>query len=128
MKLLLDACVFLWLNGDLEKIPGRVQDACATSDNELYLSVASSWEIALKWQSGRLTLPEEPSLWIPSRRERSGVEALAISEDDAFMVARLPPLHKDPFDRMLVSQALGGGMTLITPDPLIRQYPVRVLW
>lgn len=128
MKALLDTCVFLWLNADLEKIPLHVRDVCATRDNELYLSAASAWEVALKWKSGRLILPEEPSLWIPSRREKNGVETLPITEEDAFTLAKLPPLHKDPFDRMLVCQALSRGLVIVTPDPLIRQYPARMLW
>jgi PIN domain nuclease of toxin-antitoxin system len=98
------------------------------AENELYLSAVSAWEIAVKWAAGRLTLPEEPSVWIPSRREQNGVEALPVTEEATVQVTKLPALHKDPFDRMLVCQAIAEGMVVVTPDPLIRQYPVRVFW
>ena len=128
MRLLLDTCTFLWLNGDLDQLPPRVRQSLEVAENELYLSAVSAWEIAVKWAAGRLTLPEEPSVWIPSRREQNGVEALPVTEEATVQVTKLPALHKDPFDRMLVCQAIAEGMVVVTPDPLIRQYPVRVFW
>ena len=86
------------------------------------------WEIAVKWGARRLILPEEPAVWVPSRREQNGVAALPVTEDAAAQVTKLPGLRKDPFDRMLVCQAMGEGLAIVTPDPLIRQYPVRVFW
>ena len=128
MRLLLDTCTFLWLNGDLQQVPAKVREACQSTENDLYLSVVSAWEIALKWAAGRLRLPEEPSIWVPSRREQNGVESLPVTEEAVFQVTKLPGLHKDPFDRMLVCQAVSEGLAIVTPDPLIRQYPVRVFW
>ena len=128
MRLLLDTCTFLWLNGDPERLPPRVREAFESTENDLYLSAVSVWEIAVKWAAGRLTLPEEPSVWVPSRREQNGVASLAVTEEAVVQVTKLPKLHKDPFDRMLVCQAVSEGLTVVTPDPLIRQYPVRVLW
>jgi len=128
LRLLLDTCTFLWLNGDPEQLPPRVRQSFEVMENELYLSAVSVWEIAIKWAAGRLTLPEEPSVWVPSRREQNGVESLPVTEEAAVQVTKLPALHKDPFDRMLVCQAVSEGLIVVTPDPLIRQYPVRVFW
>ena len=86
------------------------------------------WEIAVKWTAHRLTLPDEPSVWVLSRREQNGVEPLPVTEEAALQLTKLPPLHKDPFDRMLICQAITDGLVVVTPDPLIRQYPVRVFW
>ena len=88
----------------------------------------SAWEIASKHRAGKLPLPEPPDQLIRTEREWRGVAALAFDEESAFQVLRLPPLHRDPFDRMLISQAIAGGLAIVTPDPLIAQYPVRVIW
>ncbi len=125
---MLDTCTFLWLNGDLSQIPPTVREACESANNELYISPVSAWEIAVKWAAGRLCLPAEPSLWIPARREQNGIEPLPLTEDAVLQVTKLPPLHRDPFDRMLICQAVTEGLAIVTPDPLIRQYPVRVFW
>ena len=87
------------------------------------------WEIATKYRAGRLPLPEPPDRSIPTERDlRGALPAFAFDEDAALQVLRLPQLHRDPFDRMLISQAIAGGLAIITPDPLISQYPVRVIW
>jgi len=92
------------------------------------LSVVSAWEIAVKHASGRLPLPEHPGRLVPEERERRGIASLAFDEESALHVTRLPALHRDPFDRMLVSQAIVHGMTIVTPDPRIAVYPARTLW
>ena len=96
--------------------------------NEVLLSAVSTWEIASKYRAGRLPLPEPPDQLIPTERRLRGVAALAFDEDSALQVTRLPPLHRDPFDRMLISQAIAHGLAIVTPDPSITQYPVRVIW
>ena len=113
---------------DLQQLSAEVRAACESAENELYLSAVSVWEIAVKWAARRLVLPEEPTVWIPRRRTQNGIEALPVTEDAAAQMSKLPPLHKDPFDRMLVCQAITEGLQVVTPDHLIRQYPVRVLW
>jgi PIN domain nuclease of toxin-antitoxin system len=92
------------------------------------LSAVSVWEIASKHKAGRLPLPEPPDTLIPTERRLRGVDPLAFDEDSALQVLRLPPLHRDPFDRMLVSQAIAHSLAIVTPDPLVTQYPVRVIW
>jgi PIN domain nuclease of toxin-antitoxin system len=96
--------------------------------NQRYLSSASAWEIGLKYGVGRLPLPHKPDIYIPQIRKKSGIEALAIDEQAALYTARLPRLHTDPFDRMLVAQAILHGMAILTPDDAIAEYAVRVLW
>lgn len=128
MKLLLDTCTFLWLNGQVEQLPNGVQEVLQSDENELFLSAASAWEIAVKYAGGRLTLPQNPAVWIPSRRELNGITSLPIAEESTLHLMKLQLLHKDPFDRILVCQAIAEGLTILTPDPLIRQYPVRVFW
>ena len=128
MKLLLDTCTFLWISGGSRSLPPRVAELYRSTEHEVFLSAASAWEIAIKHQNGRLLLPESAQLLVPGERERLGVVALPIDEESALHVARLPPLHRDPFDRMIVAQAIVHGMTILTPDPLVTQYPARTLW
>jgi PIN domain nuclease of toxin-antitoxin system len=86
------------------------------------------WEITTKHKAGKLPLPEPPERLIPTERRLRGVDAFAFDEDAALVVSRLPLLHRDPFDRMLISQAIAHGLAIVTPDPQIAQYPVRIVW
>lgn len=128
MRLLLDTCTFLWLNLSPERLSARAHDLCRDPDNALYLSVASAWEIAAKHRGGHLALPQDPPEYVPSRRALNGVLSLRFREEDALQLTRLPSIHKDPFDRMLICQAISRGLTIVTPDPHIRQYPVKTIW
>ncbi len=128
MKLLLDTCTFLWVIQGASPLSKRAADLFRAPDNEVYLSAASAWEIAVKHALGRLPLPEPPERFVPAMREAHGVAPLPIDEEAALHVSKLPALHRDPFDRVLVSQAIVHGLTLLTPDPLITQYPARTLW
>jgi PIN domain nuclease of toxin-antitoxin system len=127
VRLLLDTCTFLWLAGG-GPLSTDAADAIRTPANDVFLSAASVWEVVTKYQRGRLTLPESPERLIPTERRLRGLAALAFDEDSAFQGTRLPWLHRDPFDRMLISQAIAHGLAIVTPDPLIAQYPVRVIW
>ena len=127
MRLLLDTCTFLWLAGGAS-LSAVAAASIRDPSNQVFLSAVSTWEIASKWRAGRLALPEPPDRLIPIERGLRGVLALAFDEESALQVIRLPPLHRDPFDRMLISQAIAGSLALVTPDPLISQYPVRVIW
>ena len=127
MKLLLDTCTFLWLAGGGRLSPAAAS-AIATPANEVFLSAASVWEIVTKHKLGRLPLPESPDRLIPTERTLRGLAALPFDEEAAFQGLRLPWLHRDPFDRILIAQAIAHGLVIVTPDPLITQYPVRVVW
>lgn len=128
MKVLLDTCTFLWLAGGGRALPPRAAALFQSHDNEVFLSAASAWEIAIKHAAGKLPLPVGPQALIVDERERLGVETLAIDEESALHVTRLPALHRDPIDRLLIAQALVHGLTILSPDPLISQYPARVVW
>jgi PIN domain nuclease of toxin-antitoxin system len=128
VRLLLDTCTFLWLAGGATSLPPAAVNLIRDPANEVCLSSVSVWEIATKYRAGRLPLPEPPDRLIPTERDLRGVTPLAFDEESALQVLRLPALHRDPFDRMLISQAIAGGLAIVTPDPLISQYPVRVIW
>jgi PIN domain nuclease of toxin-antitoxin system len=127
VKLLLDTCTFLWLAGGSDLSPAAAA-AVRTPANDLFLSAVSVWEIVAKHKAGKLALPEPPDRLIPTERDLRGVQALPFDEDAALQGARLPALHRDPFDRMLIAQAIALGLAIVTPDPLIVQYPVRTIW
>ena len=128
MKLLLDTCTFLWLAGGGRSLSHGAADAVRDPSNEVFLSAVSTWEIVVKHGMGRLPLPESPDRLIPIERRLRGIAALAFDEDSALQGLRLPQLHRDPFDRLLIAQAIAFGLAIVTPDPLIAQYPVRVIW
>lgn len=75
-----------------------------------------------------MPLPQPPQQFIPAQRRAHGIETLPLDEDAVLQLPRLPDIHKDPFDRMLICQAIAHGMTILTPDPLITRYPVRTAW
>jgi PIN domain nuclease of toxin-antitoxin system len=96
--------------------------------NEVYLSAVSVLEIARKYAQGRISLPSHPSTLVPVVRRDSGIESLALTETDALAAEKLQLFHKDPFDRMLIAQAIMGGLAIITSDRAFEPYPVRVIW
>jgi PIN domain nuclease of toxin-antitoxin system len=128
VKLLLDTCTFLWALSGEPPLPVRVAAMVQDPDNEVFLSAASAWEIAIKCAAGKLRLPEDPARFVPAMRAERGFTALAVDEESALHVTKLPPLHGDPFDRLLVSQAIVHGMTIVTPDPIVARYPARTMW
>ena len=128
MRLLLDTCTFLWIVGGAKDLSPAAKRAFADPANEAFLSAVSGWEIAVKYRLGRLPLPMPPDEFVPAQRRAHGLEPLPVDEESALHVAKVPDLHKDPFDRMLVAQAIVGGLVLLTPDDQIREYPVRTLW
>ena len=128
MRLLLDTCTFLWIAVDAKDLSGRARKLFVDPGNDVFLSVASAWEIAVKNRLGKLPLPEPVERFVPALRERHGIESLSLDEESALHEARLPALHRDPFDRILVSQAIVHGLVILTPDSQIQQYPVRTTW
>ena len=128
MKLLLDTCAFLWIVADAPDLSRRARELFQAADNEVYLSAASAWEIAVKHGLGRLPLPDSSDRFVREMRDAHGIASLPLDEESALHASRLPALHGDPFDRILVSQAIVHGLTILTPDPLVTQYPGRTAW
>jgi len=127
MRLLLDTHIFLWyISGD-PKLAGVFRDAISDSVNEVFVSVVSFWEATIKYQLGKLPLPESPELYFPAQRRKHDVENLSLDEVSVSKLAGLPPYHRDPFDRMLICQALSNGLSLVTVDPQIHEYHVPIL-
>ena len=128
MDILLDTVTFLWWVSGNRKLPTPTAEALRDPAQRVYLSAASAWEIAVKHSLGKLALPDDPSVFVPAERARHEIEPLPIGEMECLQVGKLPALHRDPFDRMLVAQAIVHGLQIATSDPLIRQYPCRWLW
>ena len=122
MKILLDTHIFLWFITKDNRLSEKYCDAIINPDNEVYLSVVSVWEAMIKYQLGKLPLPESPETYLPKQREKHLVSSLSIDESTITQLAKLPPLHRDPFDRLLLCQALQYDLIIITEDQLIISY------
>ncbi len=127
MRLLLDTHVFLWYISADPQLPAVFRDSIRDSGNEAHLSVASVWEAVVKYALGKLPLPAAPAEYLPQQRMAHRIAGLPVEEDALKHLAKLPLLHRDPFDRILISQALQHGLTLVTVDDAIRAYPVPTL-
>lgn len=122
MKLLLDTHILLWAAITPERIPKAARDMLEDRENELFFSAASFFEIAIKRALGRADFHVEPSLLWRGLRD-NGYKELTIATAHTLALESLPALHKDPFDRILVAQAMVEGMTLLTSDAVVAQYP-----
>jgi len=127
-RYLLDTCTFLWLVAGSDSLPEAVRDIIRNPDNAVFLSVVSAWEIVVKHGSGRLPLPQKPDLFVRKQREDHLLESLPLLEAHVLTLIKLPGIHHDPFDRMLICQAVAEGLTILTPDEAITQYPIRTVW
>lgn len=126
-RFLVDTQVWLWLQAEPERIDGGLLARLSDSANELLLSAASSWEIAIKHALGRLELPAPPERYVPDRMRASGTTALAIEHAHTLRVASLPHHHRDLIDRMLVAQAQSLGTAIVTADDVFELYDVEVI-
>jgi PIN domain nuclease of toxin-antitoxin system len=127
MKLLVDTQCWLWLRTSPEKLHTSVLDVAADPATELVFSVASSWEIAIKYALGKLLLPIAPAQYVPERLRSGGFTSLPISLTHALTVAELPHIHRDPFDRLLVAQARCEELTVLTSDEIFAEYNIPVM-
>ena len=128
MKFLLDTHAFLWWLSDPEKLSSRAFETIEAAEHEIYLSPASSWEIAIKMRLGRLALPKDLSSYIPQKMLSNGFRSLGIEQIHALETYHLPDHHRDPFDRMLIAQARVEKMPIITKDALIEKYVIETVW
>lgn len=128
MDILLDTATFLWWIAGDKRLPSTMASVLRDPDHRVWLSAASCWEIAIKHASRKLPLPEDPTVLVPEQRAKHDIELLPIGELETLQVGKLPSLHRDPFDRMLVAQSIIHGLQIATSDPLVRQYPCRWIW
>jgi|SRR5882724_4236693 len=128
MKYLLDTMVWMWSVGSVENIGDRGREILADGEAEIYLSSASCWELAIKTQLGKYILPESPTSYVPKRLAEQGIRPLAITHIHAVKVYDLPLHHRDPFDRLIITQALMEDLVILTSDRDFKKYPVEVLW
>jgi PIN domain nuclease of toxin-antitoxin system len=128
MRALMDTQAFLWWIMDDPRLSLPARSVIVDGSNELYFSAASAWEIAIKVQIGRLRLSEKPEILISEHLARNSFESLPINIRHALHVFNLPEHHKDPFDRIIISQAIIEGLNIITSDREFSKYPVEVIW
>jgi PIN domain nuclease of toxin-antitoxin system len=128
MRALLDTHAFLWWNTNDPQLSDTARGIIANGQNEVYLSAASAWEIAIKAARGRLILPDTPERYVSQRLARHRFLALPVQISHALHVAALPWHHADPFDRLLIAQSQLEQLPLITADEDIVRYDVQVIW
>jgi len=127
VRVLVDTQCWLWMQAEPDRFSSETRKLLLDPDNELFLSAASSWEIAIKYALGKLPLPEPPSSYVPSRLRSSGVIGLAIEHAHALHVESLPPHHRDPFDRLLVAQAQLEALPILSADRAFALYAVTIV-
>lgn len=127
MKILLDTHIFLWLIIGDERLHTNLRNTIRNPENLVYLSVVSIWETIVKHKLGKLPLPEPPETYLSAQRERHFITSISLDEQSIVQIVNLPLLHRDPFDRMLICQALQHELTIATVDSAIRAYSVSVI-
>jgi PIN domain nuclease of toxin-antitoxin system len=128
MNALLDTHRFIWWVTDAPQLSNNAKDFIANPDNNIFFSVASAWEIIIKVNAGKLHIPGEAGSYITSRLTDNKFEVLGIELFHVLQIAKLPALHRDPFDRIIIAQSQAMGMPILTIDRLIAQYDIDVIW
>jgi PIN domain nuclease of toxin-antitoxin system len=128
MDILLDTVTFLWWMEGNRRIPPSIVASLRDTDNRVFLSAVSAWEVTIKHGAGKLTLPASPDQFVAEARRQHGIAPLPITEEEVVQVGKLPRIHGDPFDRLLAAQAIVRGLVLVTPDPMLQMYPCRSRW
>jgi len=128
VTLLLDTCTFIWLCSAPEKLGDSAATALDSQSNDRALSLASVWEITLKYHSGKLPLPEQPDRWIEEQLRLQDIDVLPLQRTTLYRAGALPPIHKDPFDRVIAADALQRNLRIVSPDTPFRAYGCNVVW
>ncbi len=127
MKVLLDTHIWLWWVLEPARLGPQAQATIANPGNQVFISAVSTWEVVIKFALGRLELPGGPSRFFQDSLANDGFDALSVTPQHTLGVSDLPDIHKDPFDRLLVAQAIVEGAALISSDSWFRDYPIRLL-
>lgn len=125
---ILDTAPLIYLMSEEDSVPAPVRRELADPKSEVFYSQISIWEIQIKYQLGMLPMSDEPATVLPRELARYGLTQLDLTDSAIYGLSRLPPVHKDPFDRILVVQAKLTGSTLVSPDKIFSKYPVNVRW
>ena len=128
MKLLLDTHVFIWWSGEPDKLSEKVLDACENRANRLILSIVSIWEMQIKMQLGKLKLKRSLKDLVENQQNINNLQILPVSPNHIFMLDNLPMHHRDPFDRLLISQAIEENLALVSKDQAFSDYAVKLFW
>jgi PIN domain nuclease of toxin-antitoxin system len=128
LRALLDTHALIWWFSDNPSLPQTVREFIAETENTLLVSAASAWELAIKYQSGKLRKAADVVSNFSGRMEREGFQLLPISAEHGIRAGLLPGLHKDPFDRMLIAQAQAEDIPIISNETIFDTYGVRRLW
>jgi PIN domain nuclease of toxin-antitoxin system len=128
MKYLLDTHTFLWMISYPDSLSKKAKSIIENSDNNLFLSSASGWEIVIKYQIGKLELPEEPVSYVIKQMKDNYIEDLPIIMAHSLYVHNLPEIHKDPFDRIIIAQSVIEKIPIISCDSIISKYNVEIVW
>lgn len=123
MKLILDTHIFLWFISEDNRLSEDKIQTIIDPNNQIFLSVASIWECVIKYQTGKLYFPESPEIYLPQKRSDHLIKSLEITENTIKQLIKLPMIHKDPFDRLIICQCLEHNLTIITEDQTILTYP-----
>lgn len=128
MNILLDTCTFLWIITDNTALSQSARVLFSNPENTIYLSVISIWEIIIKYKMNKLSLPKPPQSYLQAQCHAHDINILSLDAMSVEQLAKLAEYHKDPFDKMLVCQAVAHNLTILTPDHHICQYPIAVTW
>jgi PIN domain nuclease of toxin-antitoxin system len=128
MRALIDTSTFLWTISDDDKLSGNARRFIADSENEIFLSVASLWEIAIKISLGKLELLLPFNRLIPEQLEQNSIAVLPIEIQHLSKIIDLPFHHRDPFDRLIIAQGLSEQLPVITPDAAFGRYSIHLIW
>ncbi|AFZ35086.1 PilT protein domain protein [Stanieria cyanosphaera PCC 7437] len=128
MRILLDTHIFLWLIEDNKRLSDRYRQAIQNPNNEKFLSVVSIWECVIKYQIGKLNFPSSPEIYLPMQRREHLIKTINVDENSIAQLINLPLVHGDPFDRLIIAQALQYDLVIMTQDKAILAYPeIRIL-
>lgn len=128
MRLLLDTHTFLWWDSQPNRLPAKVLALCKDTQNEIFLSVASIWEMQIKHQLGKLELHLPLDRLVSEQVQKNAIQILPIQTAHVLGISALPNVHKDPFDRLLIAQANVEKMVFLSGDGVFDQYPVQIIW
>jgi PIN domain nuclease of toxin-antitoxin system len=127
MKILLDTHIFIWWDSFPEKLPPKIREYMENPEHDLYISLASIWEMQIKQQLGKLTLSKNLPLLIQEQQDENQIMSLNIKMEHIFALQNLPFHHRDPFDRLLIAQAITENYAIASVDKTFKQYSVNLL-